>query len=78
VENESIQAEAMANTSADFHSSPTISAELETAIYASGIGHNAGIKALLQMGNLEPLVNVLIAMGLYEKSRVAAVGVAAG
>lgn len=73
VENESIQAEAMANTSADFHSSPTISAQLEEAIYASGIGHNAGIKALLQMGDLAPLVNVLIAMGLYEKSRVAAV-----
>ena len=72
VENESIQAEAMANTAADFNSSPTISAELETAIYASGIGHNAGIKALLQMGDLGPLVNVLIAMGLYEKSRVAA------
>jgi type I restriction enzyme R subunit len=72
VENESIQAEAMANTSADFHSSPTIPAELENAIYESGIGHNAGIKALLQMGDLGPLVNVLIAMGLYEKSRVAA------
>lgn len=72
VENESIQAEAMANTSVDFHSSPTISAELEAAIYSSGVGHNAGIKALLQMGDLEPLVNVLISMGLYEKSRVAA------
>lgn len=72
VENESIQAEAMANTPADFNSSPTISAELETAIYASGIGHNAGIKALLQMGDLSQLVNVLIAMGLYEKSRIAA------
>ncbi|MGO4103385.1 type I restriction endonuclease subunit R [Leifsonia sp. YAF41] len=72
VENESIQAEAMANSSVDFNSSPTISAELEEAIYASGIGHNAGIKALLQMGDLAPLVNVLIAMGLYEKSRVVA------
>lgn len=72
VENTSVQAEAMANTPADFNTSPTISAELEDAIYASGIGHNAGIKALLQMNDLAQLVNVLISMGLYEKARTAA------
>lgn len=62
----------MANTVIDFESSPTILAELEDAIYASGIGHNNAIKALLQMGNLGPLVNVLMAMGLCEKTRDAA------
>jgi type I restriction enzyme R subunit len=72
VENQKIQGEAMANTAIDFESSPTIVAELEDAIYASGIGHNNAIKALLQMGNLGPLVNVLMAMGLYEKTRDAA------
>lgn len=69
VENEKIQAEAMANTAVDFETSPTIESELEDVIYASAVGHNDGIKALLQMGNLAPLVNVLVAMGLYEKSR---------
>lgn len=69
VENEKIQAEAMANTPVDFESSPTIVGELEDMIYASGIGHNEAIKALLQMNNLTPLVNVLVAMGLYEKTR---------
>lgn len=69
VENEKIQAEAMANTPVDFETSPTIESELEDVIYASATGHNDGIKALLQMENLGPLVKVLVAMGLYEKSR---------
>ena len=72
VENQKIQAEAMANTPIDFQSSPTILAELEDVIYASGIGHSNAIKALLQMQNLAPLVDVLVAMGLYEKTRDAA------
>ena len=69
VENQKIQAEAMANTPIDFETSPTIVAELEDVIYDSGIGHSQAIKALLQMTNLAPLVNVLIGMGLYEKTR---------
>jgi type I restriction enzyme R subunit len=69
VENQKIQAEAMANTAIDFETSPTIVAELEDVIYASGIGHSDAIKALLQMNNLAPLVQVLVSMGLYEKTR---------
>jgi type I restriction enzyme R subunit len=69
IENQKIQAEAMANTAVDFETSPTILAELEDVIYASGIGHSNAIKALLQMQNLAPLVDVLVAMGLYEKTR---------
>ena len=69
VENEKIQAEAMANTSVDFESSPTIVSELEDMVYAAGIGHNDAIKALLQMESFGPFVKVLLAMGLYEKSR---------
>jgi type I restriction enzyme R subunit len=69
IDNQKIQAEAMANTAVDFETSPTILAELEDVIYASGIGHNNAIKALLQMQNLAPLVNVLVSMGLYEKTR---------
>lgn len=72
VENQAIQAEAMANTPVDFESSPTIGVELEDAIYASGVGHNAAIKALLQLGDLTQLAEVMLAMGLYEKARVAA------
>jgi type I restriction enzyme R subunit len=69
VENEKVQAEAMANTSVDFETSPTLEHEVEDMLYASGIGHNDGVKALLQMDSLGPLVKVLVAMGLYEKSR---------
>lgn len=76
VENEKIQAEAMANTPVDFGSSPTIESELEDVIYASAVGHDDGIKALLQMESLRPLVDVLLAMGLYEKSRTEAEQVA--
>jgi type I restriction enzyme R subunit len=72
VDNEKIQAEAMANTAIDFETSPTIVGELEDVIYASGIGHNDAIKALLQMQDLSPLVQVLVSMGLYEKSRLEA------
>ena len=78
VENEKIQAEAMANTPVDFETSPTIESELEDVIYASGIGHNDGIRALLQKDNLGPLVKVLVAMGLYEKSRDEAERIANG
>lgn len=69
VENQKIQAEAMANTPIDFETSPTIVAELEDGIDDSGIGHSQSIEALLQMTNLAPLVTVLIGMGLYEKTR---------
>jgi type I restriction enzyme R subunit len=69
VENQKIQNEAMANTAIDFETSPTIVNELEDVIYDSATGHNDAIKALLQMQDLEPLVDVLVAMGLYEKTR---------
>lgn len=69
VGNDKIQAEAMANTAVDFESSPTIASELEDVIYASGTGHNQAITALLKMDNLRPLVEVLLTMGLYEKTR---------
>ncbi|MHA3724437.1 type I restriction endonuclease subunit R [Leucobacter sp. HY1910] len=72
VENDAVQAEAMANTAVDFNASPTIAIELEEAIYASGIGHGAGIKALLQMEDLAPLAQVLIDMGLHARARAAA------
>jgi type I restriction enzyme R subunit len=69
VENQKIQAEAMANTAIDFETSPTIVSELEDVIYASGTGHNDAVNALLNLKNLGPLVDVLVSMGLYEKTR---------
>jgi len=69
VENENIQNEAMANTAIDFETSPTIVKELEDVIYDSATGHNDAIKALLQMQDFGKLVDALVAMGLYEKTR---------
>lgn len=69
VDNPKIQAEAVANTPIDFESSPTIIAELEDVLYASDAGHSAAIRALLQKSDFSSLVNVLVAMGLYEKTR---------
>ncbi len=72
VDNPKIQAEAMANTPIDFESSPTIVAELEDVIYASAAGHSNAMKALLQKSDFASIVDVLVAMGLYEKTRVEA------
>lgn len=69
VDNPKIQAEAMANTPIDFESSPTIVAELEDVMYASDAGHSNAMKALLHKGEFAAIVNVLVAMGLYEKTR---------
>ncbi|WP_396655628.1 type I restriction endonuclease subunit R [Microbacterium sp.] len=69
VDNPKIQAEAMANTAIDFETSPTIVAELEDVMYASAAGHSNAMKALLQKGDFGAIVEVLVAMGLYEKTR---------
>jgi len=69
VDSPKIQAEAMANTLVDFESSPTIVAELEDVLYASDAGHSAAIRALLQKSDFASVVSVLVAMGLYEKTR---------
>ena len=78
VANERVQAEAMANTAVDFESSPTIATEVEDMIYASGIGLGDATKALLQLGDLGPVVKILLAMDLYEKARDEAERVASG
>lgn len=72
IDNPKIQAEAMANTPIDFETSPTIVAELEDVMYASASGHSNAMKALLQKSDFASVVNVLVAMGLYEKTRTEA------
>ncbi|WP_447947659.1 type I restriction endonuclease subunit R [Microbacterium maritypicum] len=69
VDNPKIQAEAMANTPIDFQTSPTIVAELEDVMYASAAGHSNAMKTLLQKSDFAGIVDVLVAMGLYEKTR---------
>ncbi len=69
VDNPKIQAEAMANTPIDFETSPTIVSELEDVMYASAAGHSNAMKALLQKSDFGAIVKVLVAMGLYEKTR---------
>ena len=78
VENDAVQAEAMANTAVDFNASPTIAIELEEAIYASGVGRGAGNKALLQVEDLAWLAQVLIDMGLHARACAAATAAAGG
>ena len=69
VDNPRIQAEAMANGPVDFETSPTIAAELEDVMYASAEGHSKAMKALLQKSDFAAVVQVLLSMGLYEKTR---------
>ncbi|MBH0007956.1 type I restriction endonuclease subunit R [Salinibacterium sp. SWN1162] len=76
VENEKLQAEAIANTETDFEGSPTIVGELEDAMYRSANGLNGAFKALLQLEDFGQVKEVLIAMGLYEKTRAEAERVA--
>jgi hypothetical protein len=59
----------MANTRADFSTSPTIELELEDVVYAAAAGNSGAFKALLQLDSLRPLVPILLKAGIYEKLR---------
>lgn len=72
VDNPQLQAEAMANTQADFDTSPTIHTQVEELLYTAGDGHQKAISALLQMGDITGLIRILLRAGLYEKLRDAA------
>lgn len=72
VDNPQLQAEAMANTQADFDTSPTIHTQVEELLYTAGDGHEKAIAALLQMDDITGLIKVLLRAGLYERLRSAA------
>lgn len=72
IDNERIQAQAMANTPADFEASPTIQVEVEDALYAAAAGQSQAFKALLKSADAAQIAAVVLAMGLYEKARTAA------
>jgi len=72
VDNPQLQAEAMANTQADFDTSPTIHTQVEELLYTAGDGHEKAIAALLQMDDISGLVKVLLQAGLYQRLRSAA------
>ncbi|MGA1813316.1 type I restriction endonuclease [Frondihabitans sp. 4ASC-45] len=72
VDNPQLQAEAMANTQADFDTSPTIHSQVEELLYTAGEGHEKAISALLQMEDIGGLIKVLLQAGLYERLRSAA------
>lgn len=72
VDNPQLQAEAMANTQADFDTSPTIHGQVEELLYTTGEGHEAAISALLAMEDIGGLIKVLLQAGLYERLRSAA------
>lgn len=74
VDNPQLQAEAMANTQADFDTSPTIQSQVEELLYTAGEGHEKAISALLQMDDIGGLIELLLQAGLYEGLRSAAAG----
>ncbi|MCL2787253.1 MAG: type I restriction endonuclease [Micrococcales bacterium] len=67
-----LQAEAMANSEANFASSPSLIEELEDIPYRADLGHHAAITYLMTGGNYRQLAEALIAQGLYEALRNAA------
>ena len=67
-----LQAEAMANSAADFACSPSIIEELEDIPYRADLGHHAGIKHLVASGEYRQWAEALLAQGLYEALRHAA------
>jgi len=74
VENPTLQAQAMANTEADFSLSPDIEGAVEDVAYAAGDGHSKAIAAVLTKMDMDAVVRVLLAAGLYGNVRKAAVG----
>ena len=64
-----LQAEAMANSEADFANSPSIIEELEDIPYRADIGHQAALKYLVTTGKYRQLAEALLAQGLYEALR---------
>jgi type I restriction enzyme R subunit len=74
VDNPQLQAEAMANTQADFDTSPTIHTQVEELLYTAGEGHEKAIATLLQMEDITGLIQILLRAGLYERLRSAATG----
>ncbi|MGL3805637.1 type I restriction endonuclease subunit R [Paeniglutamicibacter sp. R2-26] len=66
---EQLQREAVANGTADFNSSPTLSETVEEIIYTAGEGHQKAINVLLELGGPEKIVEVLLAAGLQDRLR---------
>jgi len=69
VESTRLQAEAMANSEADFASSPSIIEELEDIPYRADLGHQAALKYLVTTGKYRQLAEALLAQGLYDALR---------
>ena len=64
-----LQAEAMANSEADFANSPSIIEELEDIPYRADLGHQAALKYLVTTGKYRKLAEALLAQGLYDALR---------
>lgn len=73
VENPTLQAQAMANTETDFSLSPDIEGAVEDVAYAAGDGHSKAIAAVLTKMDMDAVIRVLLAAGLYDNVRRAAV-----
>jgi len=69
VESTRLQAEAMANSEADFANSPSIVEELEDIPYRADLGHQAALKFLVTTGKYRQLAEALLAQGLYDALR---------
>jgi len=69
MESTRLQAEAMANSEADFASSPSIIEELADIPYRADLGHQAALKYLVTTGKYRQLAEALLAQGLYDALR---------
>ena len=69
IESTKLQAEAMANSEADFANSPSIIEELEDIPYRADLGHQAALKYLVTTGKYRQLAEALLAQGLYDALR---------
>jgi len=72
IESTRLQAEAMANSEADFANSPSIIEELEDIPYRAGVGHQAALNYLVTTSKYQQLAEALLAQGLYDALRGAA------
>lgn len=67
-----LQAQAVANTEADFSLSPDIEDAVEDIAYTAGEGHSKAIAAVLTKMDMADVVKILLAAGLYDNTRSAA------
>ena len=71
-ENPDVQAQAMANTEADFRQSPDLGTSVEDVAYTSAADASSAMQVVLQQTDVRALLRILLDAGLYGRARDAA------